>query len=390
MKILHVGPIKHIRVAGGPSHSIRGLVGMQAELGLSVGLISSLPLPHNASMEGVPGVYLFQNPRRAHYNPWFLPKKWIARIQAEFGTPDLVHFHCFYTPFQCALARRCRKLGWPYIITPRGELTYFAQNIKRTKKHIANLLCFFSYTKHAAAVHALRPIEAEEIQTLFKVKRVIIVPNGVEDCLLEASDKLPAADLGDFTHDGDLVLGFVGRIYVYHKGLDLLLKAMAILKSQLNGLACKLFLIGPFYKKEDEQSFCSLVESLGLKNDVKLLGPKYGEEKLRYVLACDVFVHTSRFEGMPMSVLEAMALGRPCLATPGTNMADVVCEGGGWQCQSDPDSIAKSLKDIYQQRDSLRVRGRQSHELIKARFTWRKVAQQMSEEYAKIVKQDNT
>ena len=87
---------------------------------------------------------------------------------------------------------------------------------------------------------------------------------------------------------------------------------------------------------------------------------KDGEEVLRCLLACDVFVHTSRSEGMPMAVLEAMAMGRPCLVTPGTNMADVVCEGGGWQCQPDPDSIAESLKDIYQQRDSLQARGKQS------------------------------
>lgn len=384
MKILHIGPIKPTLGATGPSHSVRGLAGAQAELGLSVGLLSSLPLPESVSVEGPTGVYLFESPRRRHYNPWLISKDWVTHIQTEFGTPDIVNFQGFYTPFQCALSRRCRQLGWPYIITPRGELTYLAQNIRRAKKHIANLLCFYSYAKHAVAVHALCPREAEEIQALFKVKKIITVPNGVDDYLLEASEKLPAAELGDFGREGDLILGFVGRIDVYHKGLDLLLKAMAILKSQLDGVRCKLFVIGPFHRKRDEQSFCLAVESLDLGDDVKLIGPKYGEEKLRYFLACDVFVHTSRFEGMPMAVLEAMALGRSCLVTPGTNMADVVCEGGGWQCQPDPNSIAESLKDIYQQRDSLRVRGRQSRELIKARFTWRKVTQRLLAEYAKL------
>jgi len=384
MKILHIGPVKPGRAATGPSHSIRGLAGAQAELGLSVGLLSSLPLPPSMSMEEAPGVYLLESPRRKHYNPWLISKDWLKRIQMEFGTPDLVNFQSFYTPFQCALGRRCRQLGWPYIITPRGELTYLAQNIRRAKKHIANLLCFYSYAKHATAIHALTLREAEQIQASFQVKKIITAPNGVEDYLLQAQKKLLSADLGDFRGDSDLMLGFVGRIDVYHKGLDLLLKAMAILKSQPNGLRCKLFVIGPFHRKRDEQSFCLAVESLDLGDDVKLIGPKYGEEKLRYFLACDVFVHTSRFEGMPMAVLEAMALGRPCLVTPGTNMADVVCEGGGWQCQPDPDSIAESLKDIYQQRDSLRVRGRQSRELIKARFTWRKVTQRLLAEYAKL------
>jgi len=390
MKILHVGPIKHTRVAGGPSHSIRGLVGMQAELGLSVGLISSLPLPHNASMEGVPGVYLFQNPRRAHYNPWFLPKKWITRIQTEFGTPDLVHFHCFNTPFQSALARRCRKLGWPYIITPRGELTYCAQNIKRTKKHIANLLCFSSYVRHATAIHALRPEEAEEIRTLFEVKRVIIVPNGVEDCLLEASEKLSAADLGDFARDGDLVLGFVGRIDLYIKGIDLLLDALAILKSQSDAPVCRLFIVGPFFSKRDKKRCLSIIRSYRLTDTVKLLGPKYEEEKWTYFLACDVYVQTSRSEGMPMAVLEAMALKRPCLVSSRTRVGSIVTEGGGWECEPSPKSIAKKIRSIYEKKESLRARGEQSRDLIRTRFTWRKVAQQMLEEYAKIVRQDDT
>ncbi|GAH10210.1 unnamed protein product, partial [marine sediment metagenome] len=136
--------------------------------------------------------------------------------------------------------------------------------------------------------------------------------------------------------------------------------------------------------KHDERTFHSAIESLGLKNSVKILGPKYGEEKLRYFLACDVFIHTSRFEGMPMAVLEAMALGKPCLVTPGTNMADIVCQGGGWECKPDPKSIAESLKEIYQKKDSLRVLGKKSRELIKTRFTWRKVAQKMYQEYAEL------
>jgi glycosyltransferase involved in cell wall biosynthesis len=173
---------------------------------------------------------------------------------------------------------------------------------------------------------------------------------------------------------------------MYHKGLDLLLKAMAILKSQPGEFGCKLFVIGPFHRIKDERSFFSAVKSLGLKDDVKLLGPKYDEEKLRYFLACDVFVHTSRFEGMPMSVLEAMALGRPCLVTPGSNMGEVVRECGGWECKPNPRSIAETIKSIYEKRDYLGAIGEQSHKLMRSRFTWRQVAQRMSEEYLKLCK----
>jgi glycosyltransferase involved in cell wall biosynthesis len=384
MKILHVGGIEPSRSAGGQNHSIRGLAAAQAELGHSVGLLSSLPLPSGVSMEEVPGVYLLEGLHKPHYNPWLISHDWIERIRRDFGTPDIVNFHSTYIPFHTALARRCKQADWPYIITARGVMNSLALKVKRVKKSIANLLFFRSYVKNAAAIHALSSREAKEIQDLFKVKQIFTISNGVEDYLLEAREKLSPADLDDFRCPGDLMLGFVGRIDMYHKGLDLLLKAMAILKSQSGGFGCKLFVIGPFHRKRDERSFHSAVKSLGLKDDVKLLGPKYGEEKLRYFLACDVFVHTSRFEGMPMSVLEAMALGRPCLVTPGSNMGEVVHECGGWECKPNPRSIAETIKSIYEKRDSLGAIGEQSHKLMRSRFTWRQVAQQTSEEYLKL------
>jgi glycosyltransferase involved in cell wall biosynthesis len=390
MKILHVGPIRPVPGAAGPSQSIPSLAVAQADIGLNVGLLPSLPLEPEMKVVELPSVCLVEGPRKRHYNPWYISRDWIVRIREEFGTPDIVNFHSVYDPFQTALARRCRQLSWPYIITPRGGMTYLAQEVKHLKKTIGNVTFFRRFVKHAAAIHALLPKEAEQIQALFKVKKIIIVPNGVEDYLLQVSKKLSAADLGDFGRECDLMLGFVGRIYVYYKGFDLLLKAMAILRSQPDRIRCKLFVIGPFHSRQDGRSFCLTVESLGLKDDVKLLGPKYGEEKLRYFLACDVFVHTSRSEGMPMSVLEAMALGCPCLVTPGTNMADVVREGGGWECEPNPDSIAETIKLIYEKRDSLKVLGQQSRELIKSQFTWHKVAQQLSEEYAKVISQDKS
>lgn len=388
MKILHVGPIKASRTSTGPSHSIRALATTQAKLGHDVALLNSMPTIAGTQIEESPGVCLLEGPRKKHYNPWFISHEWQSRIQEKFGTPDIVHFHTFNNIFQCALSKRCVQQKWPYIISPRAEMTYLAQGAKRTKKRIANLLCFNSHVKHAVAIHTLTTRETEESRVLFKFNKAIIVPNGIEDYLLEAAEKLLPADLGEFARKADLILGFVGRIEMYHKGLDLLLRAMAILKSQHIEFNCKLFLVGPFHRKNDKLAFNSVVESLGIKGNIKLLGPKFSEEKLRYFLACDVFVHTSRFEGMPMAVLEAMALKRPCLVTPGTNMADVVRQGGGWECQPNPQSIAEAIKSIYKEKDSFQALGLKSHKLIQSQFTWHKVAQQLCAEYTKIIKQN--
>ena len=58
----------------------------------------------------------------------------------------------------------------------------------------------------------------------------------------------------------------------------------------------------------------------------------------------DMFILTSRHEGFPMSILEALSYGLPVLITKGTNMTDLVHKASaGWTCETDPIEIAKTL-----------------------------------------------
>ena len=61
---------------------------------------------------------------------------------------------------------------------------------------------------------------------------------------------------------------------------------------------------------------------------LKLCGPIAGADKKKVLKDADLFLHTSRSEGHPMGVLEALAYGIPCLLTPGTNMASEVAASG--------------------------------------------------------------
>jgi glycosyltransferase involved in cell wall biosynthesis len=390
MKVLHVGPVGIKRRAAGPTQSVRGLASGQAAIGLEVGLLSSSPLPQGKPMEELPGVCLLGGPHKQQLNPWLISKDWIVRIRENFGTPDLVNFHSTYIPFHIALARQCRRLGWPYIVSPRGGMTEIAQSIKKAKKFIANILFFRSFIRHAVAVHANSELEASQIQSLFAVKRLITVPNGVDERLFDIGEHLAPANLGNFANRDDLVLGYVGRIDTYIKGLDLLLEALAKLDSQSDGPQCKLLMVGPFHTKRDRNYVSSTIRTLGLQKVVKLLGPKFGQEKWRYFLACDVYVQTSRSEtGIPLALLEAMALGRPCLATRATNIADAVRECGGWVSAADPDSIASAIRAASESRQLLPAIGQRLRDFVRSRFTWRKIAQQLSKEYTQIIEQNS-
>lgn len=91
------------------------------------------------------------------------------------------------------------------------------------------------------------------------------------------------------------------------KDFDTLLKAFRIIRDKINA---KLLIIGegPY-----EQRIKDIISELKLDNDVYMLG--FQDNPFKYIARSDVFVLSSLSEGLPSSIIEAMALGIPVVAT---------------------------------------------------------------------------
>ncbi len=98
----------------------------------------------------------------------------------------------------------------------------------------------------------------------------------------------------------------MGRL-TYQKGFDLLLDAMAGVRAA--GVAAHLTIVGV---GELEAELAAKVDALGLADAVDLVG--FQEHPERFFAHADVFVLSSRYEGMPNVVLEALACGLPIVA----------------------------------------------------------------------------
>ena len=73
----------------------------------------------------------------------------------------------------------------------------------------------------------------------------------------------------------------------------------------------------------------------------------FGVEKESVLRNADFFIMTSRYEGMPMSMIEAMSYGVPCFATKGTNLADEIREwDAGWSCETSIEGIVSGLNRL--------------------------------------------
>lgn len=122
----------------------------------------------------------------------------------------------------------------------------------------------------------------------------------------------------------------------------------------------KLVLLG---EGETREELCHEAERLGVRDAVELMGNQSKPED--FLAKADVFLMTSHMEGLPLSVLEAMASGLPVIATNVGGMADLVKDNGALIADDDLQALTREM--IRFARDSaLRERcGNVSREMVK-------------------------
>ena len=104
-----------------------------------------------------------------------------------------------------------------------------------------------------------------------------------------------------------------------------------------------------------------------IPENVHVTGWLSRSECLRAVASCHVFMQTSLWEGLPISMLEAMALGLPLLAYPAVGNTELVCEGvTGFLCDS-VTSFVEKLQLLEKDRSLIRQLGKESLRRVKWR-----------------------
>ena len=297
--------------------------------------------------------------------------KEIFKLPEPFNKPDLIVLEQGY-PFAFESVRKeITKRKIPYIIVPRGELTKDAQNKKRIKKCLGNLFIRWrSFTKKALAIQYLSKNESDTSGRKWN-DQSIIIPNGVV---------LPTNLKKEFSSSGNITLTFIGRIEVFHKGLDLLLDAFSIIKSELLEKRCRLNIYGP-QKSEDVKHLNELIIKYGLDSFVFLYDGVYGDAKSNVYEQTDVFILTSRFEGQPTALLEALSFGVPCFVTKGTNMGqDVESYDAGWCAKNSVESIKNTLLLMINQASLFKKKGTNAR-LLATKYSWNSVAERSHKIY---------
>ena len=355
MNILHVAPIGH--VAEGIGSVLVRLIPEQQSFENDVRVISIFEnnLYKNIT---IPYVYKVRD-FSAYIHSWH---------------PDIVIFHSiFFIPY-LKFSKILSNEKIPYLVQLHGGLSLENYKKNRIKKWVALQLSFKDFLKKAKSIIYLNKNEKNNSIVTSYNKGSIIIPNGCDEVYGVCIEK-SSVDIVDIV--------YIGRVDMVHKGNDILIEAMKLLQNE-DYNKCK---VSVYANPNDPDLSIFKKRIEGMDGLIEYKGGIYGEDKNRRLREADMFILTSRYEGMPMGVLEALSYGIPCIVTPGTNMADEISDAkAGWVSSFDAVQVAQTIKTAVEEYSTDSCQFRVNAHRLSKEYDWERIARDSIQSYHSVLK----
>lgn len=300
-----------------------------------------------------------------------LDPDFLNALQTLKPNAPVFHLHGGWVPLFFKAAKALKNAGLKYVITGHGAYNTIARQKSKWTKKIYFRLFEKQLLQNAETIHCIGASEVTGLREIFPAGRTLLIPYGME---FAGGDALPDQTTGPF------VFGFVGRLDYYTKGLDLMLEAFA--RQYRNDPTTLLWLVGD---GAGRAAVTAKITELDLHDNVVLWGAKFGREKDDLLRKMNVFLHPSRNEGLPSAVLEAAALGVPCIVTEATNVGNYVSryDAGFVVPNEDAPALSKAMnKTSHLAPRALKIMGRNAKQMVTAEFSWSHVVTQFNQLYA--------
>lgn len=207
------------------------------------------------------------------------------------------------------------------------------------------IACAGLFYRAAQGVVAVSDGVADDFASVTGFRRSCIrtIYNPVVTSELSALAEAPVNDPWFTGGEPPVVLG-VGRLAT-QKDFPTLLHAFALVRAQR---PARLLILGEGDKRSELEA---LAQKLRLARDVRL--PGYVDNPFAYMRRCSVFVLSSTYEGLPNSLIEAMACGAPVVSTDCPSGPAEILEGGRYGHLvpiGDPDAMASAILEVLHDR----------------------------------------
>ena len=267
--------------------------------------------------------------------------------------PEIVHLH----------SSKAGALGRLVSVFYRGPRWFFSPHglsfLQRAEGRLKNTV-FLLIEKLLARIPvtfiACSPSEAEQIRTHL-TQRVVVVNNAVDLATIPAAPG-----------NRDIVrIGTVGRVALARNP-----ELFASIAGALRSTGVEFVWIGG----GDESGEAALKQA-----GVKLSGWVDRAEALKQLATLDIYIQTSRWEGLPVAVIEAMAAGLPVVATNVVGNRDLVRDGeNGWLANDRDDFLAR-LAPLIENRAARQRLGEQARTFAQTHYSLETMMQDLDRAY---------
>jgi len=201
--------------------------------------------------------------------------------------------------------------------------------------------------------------------------KIFVIPGGIDFERIQKIGAIPSKKVDIF---------FVGRLSP-EKGVDLLIKAISYIVKTFPHISVSIAGTG-----EQLLELTKLVQRLHLQNNIRFFGHISEEEKYQHYKACKLVVIPSRWDFSPLTIYEAMACGKPIIASQQTN-SEVLKDGktGLLFEEENVKDLADKILFLLQNEKIRRQMGEFALRRIR-KYDWSEIAKKYIEVYKEIIK----
>jgi len=294
------------------------------------------------------------NPLKHLYSIWVI--FWFLRRE-KF---DLVHVH---TPVAALLGRIAARLCGVSLVVYTAHGFYFHDDMPSIKRaFFVGLERFAGRFTDLLFTQSSEDEKAAVAERIMPKDRVFTIGNGVDVNRFNTGGDLVGKDSGSIRNefgisDDHFVIGMVGR-QVQEKGILELLEAARILVDKYDDIS--FILVGDRLNSDHAASVEAAINQTKAALGERLILTGMRSDTPELLSAMDLFTLPSWREGMPRTIIEAMMMALPVVATNirGSRVEVVDGETGLLVPLRDPHALTKAIEQLYKDKEKAKVMGR--------------------------------
>jgi len=294
-----------------------------------------------------------------------------------------LHFTIKPLPLYHGLLKKFHLMKSPVVATPHGLPTGYPSTVVRC---VSSILFSFSEIFVLDDANAITTVSKKEyafFRNKYPNKILEHIPNGVDTSVFrpDESQRQMIREKFQFTEDAVLVLYFTGLRT--QKGILVFLDAIRNIMRKNMKIAFLVVGTGPL--ASHVQAFVATQGNPRIRAVTDFVPEEY---VAHFYNACDIYVLPSCYEAMPLSLMEAMACGKPVIATPVGDVPLLVEEGinGFLVPPNDVNLLVARIVQLAENPETGDRMGKRN--ILKMRhYDWNKTAERYYHLYRKVLNQ---